>query len=95
MRTDSTPGRRLRATSIGLCEPYSGGKHPSPCPFIDIVIRNRDQFMLLGRNSTPGDKREAIVALPDAIKLGLPYVLKRVGSMIKNKHFFALCWRRY
>jgi hypothetical protein len=78
-----------------MCEPHNDGKLLSRCPFIDIFMRNRDQFMLLGRNSTPGEKREAIVALPVTIKLGLLYVLKRVASMIKNKHFFSLCWRRY
>src|SRR5262249_53381416 len=95
MRTDSTPGRTLLATSIEMSEPCSGGKLLSPCPFTDIFMRNRDQFMLLGRNSKPGEKREAIVVLPVVIKLGPSNVLKRVRSMIMNRHFFALCCRRY
>ena len=85
----------MLATSIGMYEPYSDGKLWSPCPFIDIFIGNRDQFMLLGQNSTPGEKREPIVVLVVVVRLDLRNVLTRVGSMTKNRHFFALCWRRY
>jgi len=51
--------------------------------------------MLSGLNSTLGGKREAFVVHPVVIDLGLPKALKRLLSMIKNRHFFALCWRQY
>jgi hypothetical protein len=78
-----------------MCEPCSDGKLRSPCPFIDIFMRNRDPFMLLGRNSPLGEKGEATAVLPVVMILGLPNVRRRAESMIKNRYFFVLCWKRF